>query len=194
MKVLMINGSRREHGCTYTALSLVAESLAQEGIESEIVFVGRDAVNGKLNELIKLLTEKCAGADGFVFGSPVYYASPTGEIELVLDRLFYGPARRELRGKPAAVVASARRAGTTATLDVLAKYPTINEMPVISSSYWNMVHGYTPADVMADEEGVGVMRQLGKRMAWALKCIEAGKASGIAEPEPASYHATNFIR
>lgn len=193
MKVLMINGSRRANGCTYTALNLVAESLKEEGIDSEIVFVGADAANGNLADLVKSLKEKCKDADGFVFGSPVYYASPTGEVQMVLDRLF-GVAGKELRGKPAALVTSARRAGTTSSLDVLAKYPSINEMPIITSCYWTMVHGSAPEDVMKDEEGVAVMRQLGKRMAYALKCIEAGKEAGIEAPAPAEYNKTNFIR
>lgn len=193
MKVLMLNGSRNEKGCTCTALDLVAQSLKEEGIDSEIVFVGRDALNGNLNALVRSLKEKASEADGFVFGSPVYYASPSGEIEVVLDRLF-GQASAELRNKPAAIVASARRAGTTATLDALAKYPAINEMPIVSSSYWPMVHGYTPEDVIKDEEGVGVMKQLGKQMAYMLRCMEAGKKAGINPPEKAKYPATNFIR
>lgn len=193
MKVLMINGSRREHGCTYKALSIIAESLKEEGIDSEIVFIGKDTVNGNLNELVKAVGEKCVEADGFVFGSPVYYASPSGEIELFLDRLFWNHGDK-MRCKLAAVITSARRAGTTATLDALAKYPAINEMPIISSSYWPMVHGYTPEDVLRDEEGVGIMKQLGKQMAWILKCIEAGKAAGISVPGKADYNATNFIR
>lgn len=193
MKVLMINGSRREHGCTYTALQVIAESLREEGIDSEIVYIGKGAVDGSLNALVKSLGEKSAEADGFVFGSPVYYASPTGEIEIVLDRLFwsYGDVMRQ---KPAAVVASARRAGTTATIDALAKYPAINEMPIISSSYWPMVHGYTPDDVMKDKEGVGVMKQLGKNMAWILKCIKIGEENGIAAPAAPQYEMTNFIK
>lgn len=192
MKVLMINGSRREHGCTYTALSIIAESLKEEGIDSEIVFVGKDSVNGNLDALVESLKEKCAAADGFVFGSPVYYASPSGEIEVVLDRLFW-TGGKTMRYKPAAIVASARRAGTTAALDALAKYPAINQMPIISSSYWPMVHGYTPEDVMKDEEGVGIMRQLGRNMAWILKCIEAGKKEGVSMPEKPHYPFTNFI-
>lgn len=189
----MINGSRREKGCTYTALSIVAESLKEEGIDSEIVFIGKDAVNGNLNKLVKTLKDQCAEADGFVFGSPVYYASPSGEIEVVLDRLFM-TAGEEMRCKPTAIVTSARRAGTTAALDGLAKYPAINEMPIISSSYWPMVHGYTPEDVMKDEEGVGVMKQLGKNLAWILKCIQTGKEKGITAPFEVNYPATNFIR
>lgn len=193
MNVLMINGSRREHGCTYTALNLIAETLKNENIDSEIVFIGKDAVNGNLDACVANLREKVAQADGIVLGSPVYYASPTGEIELVLDRLFWN-AKAQLRGKPAAIVAAARRAGTTATIDALAKYPTINEMPIVSTSYWPMVHGNTPDEVLRDEEGVGVMRQLGKNMAWILKCIQAGKNAGILQPQPPSYPHTNFIR
>lgn len=193
MKVLMINGSRRENGCTFTALNLIAKSLKEEGIDSEIVFVGKDSVNGNLENLVKSLKEKCAESDGFVFGSPVYYAGPSGEIQVVLDRLFMA-AGKELNHKPAAIVASARRAGTTATLDVLAKYPSINEMPIVSSCYWPMVHGYTPEDVMKDEEGVYVMKTLGKNLAWILKAIEAGKNAGINVPETKEKPKTNFIR
>lgn len=193
MKVLMINGSRREKGCTFTALSIIADSLREEGIDSEIVYVGRDAVNGNLDMLVKSLKEKCNEADGFVFGSPVYYASPSGEVQVVLDRLF-GSAGKELRFKPAAVVASARRAGTTATLDVLAKYPSINEMPIVTSSYWTMVHGNKPDEVMQDAEGVAVMKKLGSNMAWILKSIEAGRKAGVRQPEAAEKPYTNFIR
>ncbi len=193
MKVLMINGSRRENGCTFTALDIISKSLKEEGIDSEIVFVGKDSVNGNLDGLLKSLKEKCAESDGFVFASPVYYASPTGEIQVVLDRLFM-QAKKELNHKPSAIVASARRAGTSATLDVLAKYPSINEMPIVSSCYWPMVHGYTPEDVMKDEEGVFVMKTLGKNLAWILKSIEAGKKNGIAQPETAQKPSTNFIR
>lgn len=193
MKVLMLNGSRREHGCTYTALNLVAEALEEEGIDSEIVFVGKAAVDGSLKDLIRSLKEKCEEADGFVFGAPVYYASPSGEMKLVMDHLFWDNGRY-MKHKPAAVVTSARRAGTTASLDVLAKYPTINEMPIVSSCYWTMVHGNSPDEVMQDEEGVSVMKQLGKNMAWMLKCIDAGKKAGIAGPETVMRARTNFIR
>jgi multimeric flavodoxin WrbA len=193
MKVLMINGSRREKGCTNTALELVAEELKAEGIDSEIVFVGRDAINGNLNQLVKELAGKCAESDGFVFGSPVYYASPTGEIQMVLDRLFYS-AGDALKFKPAAVVSSARRAGTTSALDVLAKYPSINEMPIVTSCYWTMVHGQKPEEVLKDEEGVAVMKKLGRNMAWILKSIEAGKAAGVKQPEAEAKPNTNFIR
>lgn len=193
MKVLMINGSRNEKGCTYTALTLIAEELLSKGIESEILYIGRDAVNGNIDKLTEQAREKMAASDALVIGSPVYYASASGEVIAFLDR-FFGKAAMELKHKPAAVIASARRAGTTATLDVLAKYPGIAEMPIVSSCYWHMVHGSRPEDVMKDEEGVQVMKTLGSNMAWLLKCLEAGKAAGIETPAPARKPMTNFIR
>ena len=143
MKVLLLNGSRKEKGCTYTALSLVAKQLEAAGIDTEIIYIGLNAINGKLDELVKDVAAKMQDADGLVVGSPVYYASPSGEIQVFLDR-FAGVAGAALRHKPAAAVASARRAGTSTTLDVLNKYLMYNEMPVVSSNYWNMVHGNTP--------------------------------------------------
>ena len=193
MKVLMINGSRREKGCTYTALHLIEQVLNQEGIETEILFVGKRAVNGEIEALVKEAIEKMKEADGLVLGSPVYYASPTGEIVAFLDRLFWNGGDA-LRGKPAAVLASARRGGTTAALEVLNKYPTYMEMPLISSRYWNMVHGNKPEEVMQDKEGVQIMETLGRNMAWILKCIEAGRQVGITQPPATDKVFTNFIR
>ncbi len=193
MKVLMINGSRNEKGCTYTALSIIAEELKKYDIDSEIFYVGKDAVNGNINESVKEAQMKMKTSDALVIGSPVYYASPSGEVQVFLDR-FFGLAKEELRCKPAAVIASARRAGTTVTLDALSKYPGITEMPIISSCYWNMVHGSRPEDVLQDEEGVQVMKGLGRNMAWILKCIEAGKAAGIEAPASEEKVKTNFIR
>lgn len=193
MKVLLLNGSRREKGCTYTALSIVAKELEKAGIDTEIVYVGLNAVNGKLDELVKECAAKMKEADGLVVGSPVYYASPTGEIQVFLDR-FAGVAGADLRHKPAAAIASARRAGTSTTLDVLNKYLMYNEMPVVSSNYWNMVHGNTPEEVLQDKEGVQIMETLGKNMAWLLKCLEAGKKAGVEEPEKPVKVMTNFIR
>ncbi len=192
MKVLMLNGSRREKGCTFTALSEVAKVLNESGIETEIMHIGKDAVNGNINTLVKEIAGKMKEADGLVIGSPVYFASPTGEIIAVLDRLFM-TAEADLRMKPAAAVASARRGGTTATLDVINKYFTYAEMPVVSSRYWNIVHGFTPDDVRADEEGIQIMQVLGRNMAWMLKCIEAGKAAGIEPPAAVKKIFTNFI-
>jgi multimeric flavodoxin WrbA len=208
MKVLLLNGSSHESGCTYTALSEVATVLNQEGIETEIVFLGnhplRDCIacrkcadldhecifqDDVVNEIIK----KSETADGFIFGTPVYYAHPSGRILSVLDRMFYA-ASEVFSHKPGAAVASARRGGTTASLDVLNKYFTISEMPVVSSSYWNMVHGNTPEEVMQDEEGLQSMRNLGRNMAWLLKCIALGKMHDIHIPQSEHKYRTNFIR
>lgn len=193
MKVLMINGSRREKGCTYTALHLVEQVLNQAGIETEILFVGKRAVNGEIDALVKEAIEKMKEVDGLVLGSPVYYASAAGEIVAFLDRFFWNGGAA-LRCKPAAVLTSARRGGTTATLEVLNKYPTYQEMPLVSSCYWNMVHGNTPEEVMQDAEGVHIMETLGRNMAWILKCIEAGRQAGIDQPEAKEKVRTNFIR
>ncbi|WP_337617450.1 flavodoxin family protein [Acidaminococcus timonensis] len=193
MKVLLLNGSRREKGCTYTALSLVAKELEAAGIDTEIIYIGLNTVNGKLDALVKDVAAKMKEADGLVVGSPVYYASPTGEIQVFLDR-FAGVAGADLRHKPAAAIASARRAGTSTTLDVLNKYLMYNEMPVVSSNYWNMVHGNTPEEVLQDKEGVQIMETLGRNMAWLLKSIEAGKKAGVAEPAKPEKVMTNFIR
>jgi len=193
MKVLLLNGSRREKGCTYTALSLVAKELEAAGIDTEIIYIGLNAVNGKLDALVKDVAAKMKEADGLVVGSPVYYASPTGEIQVFLDR-FAGVAGADLRHKPAAAIASARRAGTSTTLDVLNKYLMYNEMPVVSSNYWNMVHGNTPEEVLQDKEGVQIMETLGRNMAWLLKSIEAGKKAGVEEPAKPVKVMTNFIR
>ncbi len=208
MKVLLLNGSPHKNGCTNTALEEVAKTLNSQGIDTEIFYIGTDAiapcracgackklgrcvVNDKVNEFI----EKAKEADGFIFGSPVHYASASGIITTFLDRAFYaGSANQVFRMKPGAIVVSARRAGTTATFDQLNKYFTITEMPVISSRYWNMVHGATPDDVLKDEEGMQIMRILGKNMAWYLKSMEAAKKAGILPPEKEEVIKTNFIR
>ena len=193
MKVLLINGSRRKTGCTYTALSEVAGTLQKEGIDTQILYVGLDAVNGNIEQAVKAAGELVKEADGLVVGSPVYYASPSGEVLDFLDRLFwlYG---EEMKYKPGAAVVSARRAGTTASLDVLNKYFMINEMPVVSSQYWNMVHGNSPEEVRRDEEGMQIMRTLGRNMAWLLRCIEEGRKKGIVTGPVEERAHTNFIR
>ncbi len=193
MKVILFNGSRREHGCTYTALNIIAKALKENGVDSEIFFIGERAVNGDVDKLVEEAVEAVNGADGIVVGTPVYYASPSGEVVSFLDRLFISP-KANLRLKPAAAIASARRAGTTASIDMLLKYFTIKEMPVVSSRYWPMVHGNSPEEVLKDEEGVQIMEVLGRNMAWLLKSIEAGKAAGIAAPEPVKQIKTNFIK
>ena len=193
MKVLMINGSRNAAGCTFTALSEIAKELNAEGIDTEILHVGKGAVDGKVNEMVQAAIEKMKESDGLIIGSPVYYASPSGEVIAFLDR-FFGAGSQVLRHKPAAAIASARRAGTTSSLDVLNKYIQYSEMPLVTSNYWPMVHGSVPADVLKDEEGVQIMHLLGKNLAWILKCIEAGKKAGIEAPAEVGKVKTNFIR
>ena len=193
MKVILFNGSRNEKGSTYTALNLVADSLKENGVETEIFWVGGRALTGEIDALVDEAIEKVQGADGIVLGSPVYYASPSGEMVAFLDRLYW-KGEKFLRFKPTAAVTVARRAGTTAFLDVLNKYITYAQQPVITSRYWNMVHGSNGDDVMKDEEGIQIMRTIGRNMAWILKSIEAGKAAGIAQPESEKKVWTNFIR
>lgn len=206
-KVLLVNGSNREHGCTYTALMEVAGALEKEGIETEIFQLGgepiRDCIScggcGKLGKCVfgddpvNAFVEKAKEADGFVFGSPVYYAHPSGRILSFLDRVFISGAGA-MAYKPGASVSSARRAGTTASMDVLNKYFSINKMPIVSSNYWNMVHGNKPEEVAQDLEGLQIMRTLGQNMAWMIKCIEAGRAAGIDHPQAEAKIKTSFIR
>ena len=209
MKVLLLNGSPHKSGCTHTALSIIAEQLEKNGIESEIVHIAAKPVrgctgcstckkdvknrcvfvDGGVNEVIDRL-ESC---DGLIVGSPVYYASPNGTVLSFLDRMFCAGSSY-LVNKPAAAVVSARRAGTTASLDALNKYFTINRMPVVSSNYWNMVHGTNPAEVAQDLEGMQMMRTLGRNMAWLLKSIDAGRREGLAQPETEPRVKTNFVR
>lgn len=188
MKVLMLNGSPRKEGCTYTALCQIAETLKEQGIESEIFQAGNPEM-----EIIKAAAEKMKEADALIVGSPVYWASPSGQIIEFMDK-FCSLAGKDMLLKPAAAIASARRAGTTATLDVLLKYFSFHQMPIVSSNYWNMVHGNTPDEVMQDQEGLQIMHVLGKNMAWLLHCLEAGTQAQIAKPEPEEKIKTNFIR
>ena len=206
MKVLLLNGSPREKGCTYTALAEIAKTLEADGVEAEILWLGKDATVGctacgacrKLgkcvhDDVVNVAAEKLRAADGLIVGSPVHYAAASGQITCTLDRLFYS-ASKDFRLKPAAAIASARRAGTTATLDQLNKYFTINQMPIVSSCYWNMVHGNTPEEVLQDEEGLCVMRTLAHNMAWLLKVIAAGREAGLEQPVQETRVWTNFIR
>ncbi|MGL5675048.1 MAG: flavodoxin family protein [Cellulosilyticaceae bacterium] len=208
MKVLLLNGSPNKNGCTYTALKEVATTLEAEGVVCEIIHLGNQPVqdcigcrkcaqlDGKCifdNDIVNEIIEKSKDADGFIFGTPVYYAHPTGRILSILDRVFFAGGK-SFRHKPGAVIASARRAGTTASIDVLNKYLTIAEMPVVSSTYWNMVHGSKPEDVAQDLEGLQTMRNIGRNMAWLLKCIEAGKEKGIEIPVTERAQRTGFIR
>ena len=207
MKVLLLNGSTRKNGCTYLALSEVAKALNAEGVETEIVQMGgapvRDCVgcNGCVgkgqcvfgDDMVNEIIAKAQEADGFVFGSPVYYAHPSGQILSLLDRVFYAGSSA-FTHKPGAAVVTARRAGTTASLDVLNKYMTDAEMPVVSSTYWNMVFGPALELVEQDNEGLQTMRNLGRNMAWLLGCIEAGRQQGCTPPQAEKDHWTNFNR
>lgn len=208
MKVLMVNGSSKPNGCTATAMQEIAKVLREEGIDSEIVCLGggplRDCIgclgcmklDGQCafnDDCINEILEKAKTCDGFIFGTPVYYAHPSGRVLSALDRMFYA-GKKYFMHKPGAAIASARRAGTTASIDALNKYFTIAEMPVVSSSYWNMVHGNKPEEVLQDAEGLQVMRNLGRNMAWLLKCLEAGRNTGVAVPVNEYDNKTNFIR
>ena len=206
MKVLMVNGSAKAAGCTFTALTEVGKALNEEGVDYEIFQLGagamRDCIGcGKCSDRgcifdddsVNEFLQKAREADGFVFGSPVYYAHPSGRIQSVLDRAFYAGSYA-FAGKPGASVVSARRGGTAASFDVINKYFGITGMPVVSSTYWNMVYGKTPDEVRRDEEGMQTMRNLARNMAYMLKCFEAGKKAGIEAPAMERTHQTNFIR
>lgn len=204
MKVLLINGSPNEKRCTYTALSEVAGALEAEGVETEIAWIGRKPVRGCIgcsgcakrgdsrcvfdDDVVNELVEKAVEADGLVVGTPVFYAGANGALLAVLDRLFYA-ASRQLRFKPAAAVASARRAGTTPAIDQVNKYFQISCMPVVSSTYWPMVHGQSVEQVLQDEEGLQTMRVLGRNMAWLLKAT-----ADAPRPEVERKIMTNFVR
>jgi multimeric flavodoxin WrbA len=206
MKVLLINGSPNNEGCTFTALSEVAKSLNKDGIETEIIQIGDKVVRGCVacgkckkteicvfDDIVNEVIEKAKTVDGFIFGSPVYYSGINGTMKSFLDRLFYSGSQH-LAYKPGAGVVSARRAGSTPSVQQLNQYFTINNMPIVSSQYWNMVHGNTPDEVRQDKEGMQTMRTLGHNMAWLLKSIEAGKKAGIEKPKLEPQERTNFIR
>ncbi len=207
MKVLLINGSPKEAGCTYTALKEVADTLHTEGIETEIVSVGKAPIQGCIgcggcnragkcvfdSDMVNTVIEKAADADGFILGTPVHYAAASGAITSLMDRVCYAGGKH-LAFKPAAAIASCRRGGASAAFDQLNKYFTILNMPIVSSNYWNQVHGNTPEEVRQDEEGMQTMRQLARNMAWMLKSLKAGKDAGIPAPEVEPKIKTNYIR
>lgn len=207
MQVLLINGSPHVKGCTYTALLEVAKTLNQEGIDTTIFHIGNKEIHGciacgkcremgrcifnadSVNECIELAQK----ADGIIVGSPVYYAGPNGALCALMDRMFFASSK-SLAFKPAAAVVSCRRAGASASLDRLNKYFSFSNMPLVSSQYWNEVHGNTPEEVLKDIEGLQIMRTLGRNMAWLLTCIENAQKNGIPYPERESWTPTNFIR
>ena len=206
MKVILVNGSPKEKGCTYTALKEVEKQLNKNDIETEIFWIGNKPISGCLGCGGCLKTGKCViddkvneflgkakEADGFIFGSPVHFAASSGMLSSFMDRVFYGRGKL-FANKVASAVVSCRRGGATAAVDEINKYFLMTNMPIVSSQYWNMVHGNTPEEVLKDEEGMQTMRTLGNNMAWLLKCIKAGKDVGINLPENEDVIRTNFIR
>ena len=209
MKVLLINGSPKEKGCTYTALNIAAEALNSHGIETEIFHVGKDPIRGCTgcavcaktgsgrcvfaDDAVNTVIEKVAEADGLIVGTPVHYAGASGAITSLMDRACYSGGKN-FTLKPAAGIVSCRRGGATAAFDQLNKYFTILNMPIVSSNYWNMVHGNTPDEVLKDEEGVQTMRQLGHNMAWLLNSIKVAEANGVEQPVIEGKIKTNYIR
>ena len=207
MKVLMINGSPHVHGTTRRALDEVIGTLNTADIQSEVMTIGHRPIRGCIacgrcdgrcrafDDEVNVALEKLEGADALVLATPVYFASPNGTLLSFLDRVFSAGNAAAFLGKPAACVAVARRAGTTASLDALAKYPAIEGMPLVTSTYWTMVHGSDAAQAEQDAEGMGVMRNLGRNLAWLLRCIDLGKQNGVPAPLPeAPGYRTDFIR
>lgn len=211
MKVMLVNGSPHKTGSTNRALEEIAQMLEAEGVEAEIFWIGAKPVGGcvackacartgrcAFDDVVNEFRAKAADADGFVFGAPVHYAHAGASLLGFMDRLFYSNGRAGepdvFRFKPAAAVTSARRSGTTEAFSDISKFFTISQMPVISSRYWNNVHGNAATETEQDAEGLWTMRQLGRNMAWMLKCIEAGRAAGIELPAQEDGTSTNFIR
>ena len=211
MKVLLLNGSPHKNGTTNAVLNITAKILNEEGIETEIYSLGSNAISGCLgcakcrslgkcfmNDAVNDFVEKASKCDGFIFGAPVHYASINGNTSAFLDRVFYsqsgGRNNEVFRLKPASCVVVARRAGTTAAFDQLNKYLSISEMLIVSSRYWNNVHGATADDVLIDEEGIATLQVLAKNMAYTLKLIKAGEDAGVEKPTATPKVRTNFIR
>ena len=213
MKTLLINGSPHEKGNAFIALRIVADSLEEEGIETEIYQIPAEPILGCRachackekgvgycvmdGDAVNILIDKIKDADALVIGSPVHYAGPSGQLKAILDRVFFaGSVAGIFTGKPASAVCSVRRGGATAALEVLQKYFTISGMPIAPTTYWPMIHGRHEGEAVQDEEGVQEMQMLGRTIAWLLKCIQAGKDSGLSYPEmPGGKKImTNFIR
>ena len=211
MKVMLVNGSPHKAGAVNRALEEISTELSKQGVDSEIFWIGSKPVGGCMgcggcnakgecvyDDAVNEFRTKAAGADGFVFGGAVHYAHAAGSLLGFMDRLFYSNGRggqpNLFAHKPAAAVTSARRGGTTSALDDIQKFFGISQMPIVTSRYWNMVHGNNAEQAAQDEEGMWTMRQLARNMAWMLKCIEAGKAAGIELPGQEAGAQTNFIR
>lgn len=193
MKVILINGSPHRDGSTYTALCEIAQSLQDNGVEAEIVHIGTE-VSGCLgcfrceekgccikNDIVNEVADKLAEADGMIIGSPVYFASVNGTLTAFLDRLYASGSRRWMY-KPCGCFVAARRGGTTAALEVLNKYPLVNEQPLVGSCYWGMAHGNTPDEIRSDAEGMEIARVLGRNMAWMIKALHVAEQNGVLPP------------
>ncbi len=205
MKVLLVNGSPKPNGCTYTALMEMEKVFKDNGVDTEIFQLGNKPIAGCigcnncsktgkcfLNDVVNEFLEKVPETDGFVFGSPVHFASASGSITSFMDRIFYGRSKL-FENKPATAIVSCRRGGASSTFDQLNKYFSISSMPIVTSQYWNMVHGNTPDEVRKDLEGMQTLRTLANNMIWLLKCIDVGKKEGILYPEREDIVRTNFI-
>ena len=206
MKVLLVNGSPHQHGCTHTALKEASEAFNARGVETEILWVGNGPVAGctacgacrktgkcVFDDVVNRIIEKLDEYDGFIFGTPVYYGGPSGQILGVMNRLFYSNARR-MAHKCAAAVVSCRRGGSTATFQQMNMHFMMTNMIVIASQYWNQVHGNIPEETLQDEEGLQTMRVLAENMTYVLRCQEAGKAAGVPAPQYEKRISTDFIR
>ncbi len=204
-KVLLINGSPNEFGCTYTALKEIENTLNKHSIETELLYLGKKPISGCIacfkcrgtgkciiQDIVQEVSTKLDEFSGIVIGSPVYYAGPAGMLCSFLDRFFFSNEAR-FAGKLGAAVVSCRRGGASAAFDRLNKYFEISNMHTVGSQYWNQVHGFTPDDVRKDKEGLQTMRTLGENMAWLLKNIEAGEKNGIEKPVYEDKVRTNFI-
>lgn len=206
MKVLMISGSPHREGCSKLALDEMKKVFEADGIETELIEVGAGPISGctacgsckktgvcVIDDIVNEAIKKLEAADALVVATPVHYASPAGALLAFMDRMFYAGGSK-FAHKPAAALACARRAGTTASVDVLNKYFTISQMPVVSSSYWNGVYGVCREQAEQDAEGRQTARNLARNMAWLLKCIDLGRSSGIEPPVNERGNVTNFIR
>lgn len=205
MKVLLVNGSPHQFGCTNRALEEVKNSLDKEGIDAEIYWIGNNVLGcracgschktGKcvINDGLNEFAAKATEADGLVFGTPVYYSGPSGMMVSFMNRLFYSHGRSFAR-KPVASVVSCRRGGASETFAVMNQHYLMSNMIVVGSQYWNQVHGFTPSDVEKDLEGLQTMRTLGLNMAWIIKSINKAKEEGVEEPAYEPFTPTHFIR
>jgi len=206
MKVLLINGSPHAKGCTYTALSEAERQLQNNGIQTEIFYIGNEPVRGctdcracrgkghcAFDDVVNVCIDKMIEADGVVIGAPVYFSGIPGALKCTLDRTFYD-AKRLFANKPAAALVSCRRGGAGNVYDQLHKYFGISSMPIVTSQYWNSVHGDAPEEVIADREGMQTVRAMADNMAWILKSIEAGREAGIQPPVKEERIRTNFYK